>query len=413
MIRFIHAADLHLDSPFSGLRDMPEEILKAIQQSTFNSLSNLVDSAIHNQVDFILFSGDIYDLEDRSVKAQVQFKKEMERLAEEKIPVYIIHGNHDFIGDDSLHLSLPSNVKTFDTSVETIELTTGTGTVVAITGFSYSKRWITERMIEQYPKRFPQVDFHIGLLHGFQEGLNSEHAHYAPFTVNELREKQYDYWALGHIHTRDIVSEFPLAYYPGNLQGRNKKETGEKGFLLIEMKGQTSPSVQFISSAPILWKKIILDATKLTTVDAFYNLIQEALPRKSQYDHLISLEVLVSNDITDTLLKKISQNQFIEVHQQVTNERFVWITEYKVTPTIKQEERLDLKALFPDAWEIVLQEIAEEKLFNELTADFFDQSKSAYLLQERTDFYRQEMVEKALAELQMISNVRGVENLED
>lgn len=413
MIRFIHAADLHLDSPFSGLRDMPEKILKSIQRSTFKSLSNLVDSAIHNQIDFILFSGDIYDLEDRSVKAQVQFKKEMERLAEQEIPVYIIHGNHDFIGDESLHLSLPDNVKTFNTSVETIELKTSTGTVVAISGFSYSKRWITERMIEQYPKRFPQVDFHIGLLHGFQEGLSSEHAHYAPFTTNELREKQYDYWALGHIHTRDKISEFPLAYYPGNLQGRNKKETGEKGFLLVEMSKHASPSVQFVSSAPILWERIILDATKLTTVDAFYNLIQESLPSKSQYDHLISLEVLVSNDRPDSLLKKISQNQFVEVHQQVENERFVWITEYKVTPTIEQGERLDLKTLFPDAWEIVLQEVAEEKLFNELTSDFFDQSKSAYLLQERSDFYRQEMLEKALTELQMISDVRGVENHED
>ncbi|API89085.1 hypothetical protein BKP56_07385 [Marinilactibacillus sp. 15R] len=414
MVRFIHAADLHLDSPFSGLKDIPEKIMKSIQQSTFQSLSNLVYSAIHNQVDFVLFSGDIYDLEDRSVKAQVQFKQEMERLEKQNIPVYIIHGNHDFAGDETLHITLPANVTTFGTSVETVELTTNDGTVIALSGFSYDKRWITERMINQYPTRYNQVDFHIGLLHGFQEGQRSEHAHYAPFTVNELRKKKYDYWALGHIHTGEKISDFPPAYYPGNLQGRNKKESGEKGFLLVELNVHTSAEIKFFPSAPIIWQKVNIDATKIRTVDAYYKLIQESLPtRENKYSYLVTLDVLVSKESTESFLNKITQNQFIEIHQHLNDKEFLWITEYKVTPVADQDERLDINTLFPEAWGKVLAEVSEDKVFNELTADFFEQSKSAYLMQERTEFYRQEMIKKAILELQMISDTKGVENSED
>lgn len=414
MVRFIHAADLHLDSPFSGLKNIPEEIMKSIQQSTFQSLSNLVYSAIHNQVDFVLFSGDIYDLEDRSVKAQVQFKREMERLEKQSIPVYIIHGNHDFAGDETLHISLPANVTIFNTSVETVNLVTKEGKVIALSGFSYDKRWITERMINKYPTRYNQVDFHIGLLHGYQEGKKSEHAHYAPFTVSELRKKKYDYWALGHIHLREKVSDFPPVYYPGNLQGRNKKETEEKGFLLVELNTHASPEIQFIPSAPIIWKKINIDATKIRTVDAYYNLIQASLPIINNiYSYLVSLEILVSKDSPESFLKKINQNQFVEIHQRLNDKEFLWITEYKVTPIADQEKGLDMNTLFPDAWEKVLTEVSNDKVFNELTADFFEQSKSAYMMQERSEFYREEMIKRAILELQMISDTKGVENSED
>ncbi|WP_080146115.1 metallophosphoesterase family protein [Marinilactibacillus piezotolerans] len=410
MIRFIHAADLHLDSPFSGLKELPKQLLAAIQQSTFQSLGRLVDAAIHNQVDFVLLSGDIYDLEDRSVKAQVRFKREMERLQAVDIPVIMIHGNHDFIGNETLHLSLPDNVRILGTSVETIRLTTKNSQAAAISGFSYGKRWVTDRMIADYPKRADQVDFHIGLLHGYQEGLNSEHAHYAPFTINELREKQYDYWALGHIHTREKVAEFPLAYYPGNLQGRNKKETGEKGFLMVELEKQSGAQVAFIPSAPILWERVVVDVLQTSTMDEYYRKIQEALPKKTSYNYLVSLEVLVSEEIEESLLRKISRPDFIEAHQQVNQDQFIWITDYTVTSSKNGDQKMDLSALFPEAWTMVLEDVTKESVFSDITADFFEQSKYASLLKERTDFYREELIKQALSELNMRPEIRGAEN---
>ncbi|WP_208559117.1 metallophosphoesterase family protein [Marinilactibacillus kalidii] len=415
MITFIHAADLHLDSPFSGLKDIPNNIIEAIKTSTFQSLATIVQAAIHNQVDFVLFSGDIYDLEDRSVKAQVQFKKEMERLEQTNIPVYIIHGNHDFIGDESLHLALPNNVTVFRTTVETVTLQTKGGESVAISGFSYGKRWVNERMITHYPKRMKAVDFHIGMLHGFQEGLASEHAHYAPFTINELREKQYDYWALGHIHTRSQVAAHPPAYYPGNIQGRNKKETGEKGYLLVELVKNGGETVDFHSTSPIVWRKIHVDAKEAQDMNQIFNHVQTALPdlKASKINYLITLEIDVGEGLSDQLIKKLSQSQFIEAHQQTAQDRFIWITNHRITRMLEDEETFDLASLFPEAFQMVLNELVEETQFNELTNDFFDQSKFARLMTDRSLAYRDEMIEMALSELQQHASIKGANQHED
>lgn len=184
--------------------------------------------------------------------------------------------------------------------------------------------------------------------------------------------------------------------------------------MLVELNTHASPEIQFIPSAPIIWKKINIDATKIRTVDAYYNLIQASLPIINDiYSYLVSLEILVSKDSPESFLKKINQNQFVEIHQRLNDKEFLWITEYKVTPIADQEEGLDMNTLFPDAWEKVLTEVSNDKVFNELTADFFEQSKSAYMMQERSEFYREEMIKRAILELQMISDTKGVENSED
>lgn len=153
MVKFIHAADLHLDSPFIGLKSLPEFIWNAIYLSTFSALTKIVDSAITNQVDFICLVGDIYDTDERSVKAQAYLRNEMERLNSMNIPVYLLHGNHDYIENTGLHLDMPQNVFLFNETVETKWLTTKEGEQIAITGFSYDKRWVLERKIVDYPEK--------------------------------------------------------------------------------------------------------------------------------------------------------------------------------------------------------------------------------------------------------------------
>ena len=97
-IRFIHAADLHLDSPFVGLKNVPEAILHKMKEAPFLAFRKLIEEAIARKVDFILLAGDLYDGENRSLRTQVRFRREMERLLEHGIQVYIIHGNHDHLG---------------------------------------------------------------------------------------------------------------------------------------------------------------------------------------------------------------------------------------------------------------------------------------------------------------------------
>ena len=266
MVKFIHAADLHLDSPFIGLKTLPDFIWNAIYLSTFSALTTIVDSAIQEKVDFICLVGDIYDNDERSVKAQAYLRNEMERLNKAEIPVYLLHGNHDYIENTGLHLEMPENVVVFTESVETKWYTTTEKDEVAISGFSYDKRWVLERKIKEYPEKHPRAKYHIGLLHGFSEGLESEHGNYAPFSLGELRSKRYDYWALGHIHKRQQLAENPPVIYPGNTQGRSSKESGEKGFELVTLT-ESGVSMEFRPTSTIQWKTIDLSIKEIKSLE--------------------------------------------------------------------------------------------------------------------------------------------------
>ncbi len=174
----------------------------------------------------MILAGDLFDEEDRSVRAQTRLRKEMMRLNEYNIQVYIIHGNHDHLNGSWIHLEMPENVHIFGEKVEWKTFSNG-NVKVQLYGFSYPARHVTESMLTHYVKQ-DGADFDIGILHGHGEGI-SEHGVYAPFHVKELVAKKFDYWALGHIHKREFLYEQPYVVYPGNTQGRNKKEKGNKG----------------------------------------------------------------------------------------------------------------------------------------------------------------------------------------
>lgn len=248
---FIHCADLHLDRPFQGLRSLPAELTARVRESTFRSFRRMIDAAIANQVDFIVIAGDLFDEENRSLRAQARFRDGMRRLEEYGIQAFVIHGNHDPLGGDWAALSWPDNVHLFGAEVETIPFIKNRKVAAQLHGFSYAERAVAEKKISFYEKT-GEAPYHIGILHGQADGSGGEHASYAPFTVNELLEKDFDYWALGHIHKRQLLSEQPVIHYPGNIQGLNPKETGEKGCTLVEMDGE-STHLTFIPTADLEW----------------------------------------------------------------------------------------------------------------------------------------------------------------
>ncbi|HCF53736.1 MAG TPA: DNA repair exonuclease, partial [Bacillus sp. (in: Bacteria)] len=228
-VKFIHAADLHLDSPFKGMEmNVGQSVWERMKQSTFESFERIVDKAIQERVDFVLLAGDLYDAETRSLRAQVFVREQMKRLSQYDIPVFIIHGNHDHLGGSWAAIEFSENVHVFtEPYVEEKSFYKNGELLASIYGFSYLQQAVTDNMTAQYTK-MSDAPFHIGMLHGSVEG-DAEHNRYAPFQIRELKEKQFDYWALGHIHKREILSEEPYIIYPGNIQGRHRKETGEKG----------------------------------------------------------------------------------------------------------------------------------------------------------------------------------------
>ena len=228
-MKFIHTADLHLDSPFSNLMggQMPTELWDLIYKSTYRSFQRIVDAAIKQQVDFVLIVGDLFDRRTRSVKAQNFLERCLKKLDQYQIPVYLSFGNHDYYNGDYHALRYPRNTHVFPARVTTKFLDLRNGQRVGITGFSYQRRWESQRMIDRFQPKRDNVDYQIGMIHGQVSG---GHSNYTPFNVNELKAKQYDYWALGHVHKRQALCSQPPAGYCGNIQGRNPNENGDKGY---------------------------------------------------------------------------------------------------------------------------------------------------------------------------------------
>ncbi|MGG1677306.1 exonuclease SbcCD subunit D [Neobacillus sp. NRS-1170] len=323
-ITFIHAADLHLDSPMVGLKHLPADIFSRIKESTFTALKKLTAAAICHQVDFVILAGDLFDGEDRSLRAQSRFRTEMQKLEEHNIPVFVIHGNHDHLNGSWVHLDMPANVHIFDSEVEVKDLHTRNGEKVHFYGFSYPTRHVFDRKIDEYMK-VEGADFHIGVLHG-NESSGTEHDNYAPFSIQELKEKGFDYWALGHIHKRAVLSEFPPIIYPGNIQGRNKKETGTKGCYLVEL-SESDVNMKFIETSDILWQEAVLDAAPANTFDEVLKLCHAKINeiRQEKTGTLLSLyieNVHLNDDreirgLNEELLELLFENEREE-------ESFVW-----------------------------------------------------------------------------------------
>lgn len=408
MVRFIHAADLHLDSPFSGLQHLPDEIWKEVRESTFQSLHTIIEHALNEEVDFVLFAGDIYDIEDRSVKAQAQFKQEMERLKEADIPVCIIHGNHDFLSDTSLHLSLPENVTVLGNDVETVEWVTKDQQRVALTGFSYDKRWVNDRKVREYPTRSTHVDRHIGLLHGFKEGEKADHAKYAPFSLAELQEKRYDYWALGHIHKREQISKTPLAYYPGNIQGRHRHESGEKGCLLVDLSKAQEPEVTFLSTAPIQWIDKNVHIETIDTLGEVFDQVRKQVG-EGETSRLVNLTLVVPDDLSPAIRRKLNENEFLEALYQKKGEKFDCFVSLRLKEQGEEKQLPALEKLFPEAWEKAVEDVYREDNFLETTSEFFHQAKVTSLVEQPEENYRKRIIEAAMEKLERISeNERNI-----
>lgn len=411
MVKFIHAADLHLDSPFIGLKALPDFIWNAIYLSTFSALTSIVDSAIQKNVDFVCLVGDIYDNDERSVKAQAYLRNEMERLNELKIPVYLLHGNHDYIDNTGLHLDMPENVILFNETVETKWFTTKENEQIAITGFSYDKRWILERKIKDYPEKHPRATYHIGLLHGFSEGLDSEHGNYAPFTLSELRSKKYDYWALGHIHKRQQLVENPPIIYPGNTQGRSSKESGEKGFELVNL-AESGVTTKFCSTAAIQWETIELSVKEMKNLDEVYKALKTTIKeqKNDRYSLFLSIRLIDSECLLEGVVKKIKQGEIVEALQQISKtDTFVWI--HKIELQTKVENHMPaIQKLFPDEWTKVQSEIEREGLFNEATNTLFDFPGIEDVVETREEQYRKKIVLEAI---ELVRNQLGFERSDD
>ncbi len=268
-LRFLHAADLHLDTPFEGLTALHPDLGARLREASLEALDALATAAILHDVDFVVLAGDLYDGAERGLRAQLRMRAFTERLAAHKsaqrgagIRTFLVHGNHDPVEEGwSSITAWPPEVHVFAADrVEAIELELR-GHQVTVYGTSYPRRDMRESLVPRYP-RPSTPGFHLAVLHA-NVGSATGHAAYSPCTIEDLTAVGMDYWALGHIHRGAVLREkAPRIVYPGNLQGRSFKpsERGAKGAVLVTVQGERIES-RTLDLAPVRFEEVQLDVS--------------------------------------------------------------------------------------------------------------------------------------------------------
>lgn len=276
-MKFIHAADSHLDSPLRGLERYEGAPVEEIRGATRRAFENLIELALAEEVDFVLLAGDLFDGDWRDYNTGLYFVRQMQRLHAAAIPVLIASGNHDAASQITRSLRLPENVTTFSTRRAESVVIEELG--VAIHGQGFARRAVTEDLTRGYPQGDPQL-FNIGMLHTSLDGKPG-HEPYAPCSVDALRSKGYQYWALGHVHRREVVCEEPWIVFPGNIQGRHIRETGRKGCTLVSVDNRQVQSVEQRDLDVMRWLLCEMDVSACSDLDDLYaqvrNSLQQAL----------------------------------------------------------------------------------------------------------------------------------------
>jgi exonuclease SbcD len=274
-LKLVHAADIHLDSPLRGLERYEGAPVEQIRGATRRAVENLVDLCITEGADLLLIAGDLYDGNWKDYSTGLFFVSQMARLRAADIPVVIVRGNHDAASQITRSLRLPENVTELSTRRAETKLFPALS--VAVHGQGFASKAVTEDLASDYPDAIPGL-FNVGLLHTCVSGREG-HESYAPCSVETLIRRGYDYWALGHVHTREILSRDPWIVFPGNLQGRHAKETGPKGATLILVEGGRVTSVKHRSLDAVRWALCEVDIATAASGDDVVDLAREQLAR--------------------------------------------------------------------------------------------------------------------------------------
>jgi exonuclease SbcD len=312
-LKFIHAADVHLDSPLRGLERYEGAPVDEIRSATRRAFDNLIDLAIEEDVVCVLLAGDLYDGDWKDYNTGLYFIDRMRQLDSAGIQVFIVAGNHDAASQITKQLRLPDNVTLFSTSKPETVVREALG--LAVHGQGFARREVTEDLSSAYPQADPHL-FNIGLLHTCLDGKPG-HEPYAPCTIDGLRSKGYHYWALGHVHNREVISQDPWILFPGNIQGRHARETGPKGCTLVTVTDGEVTAVEHRDLDVLRWTRCVVDVTGSGSLDEIYAQVREALQ-----------QVLDDAEERPVAARLVLQGSS-PVHSSLHSDSLHWIQEYR------------------------------------------------------------------------------------
>ena len=307
----MHLADAHLDSPFQGLSFLPSNEFKNIKQSTQKSFTKAIDTALDRNVDLVLIAGDTFDSAHPSPQSQLFFSHEIQRLTDKKIQVVMILGNHDYLNPDEMLLPQTPYFKLLGSNeeVEEFESKTKEDFPYTVVGFSYQHNHIETDKISEFPKKGD--NFTIGLMHAGTKTTTNYQNVYAPFTTAEIKDLNYNYFALGHIHLRQTLSKDPLIVYSGNLQGRHINEQGSKGVYIGTVDETTKKvSLDFVETAPIIWQMATLTLDQEISQKDLTRQIVEILTKQNVQQTLFGLTIEGAQYLSEKELELVKDSDY-------------------------------------------------------------------------------------------------------
>ncbi len=404
--RFVHAADLHLDAPFQGLSQVSPETGQKLRQATFQALQNLVQLCVQEQADFLLISGDVYNQEDRSLRAQLRFREALGQLSKQGIAVYLVHGNHDPVGSSAQALTWPENVHVFHSSQpETWPFIRDSETLALIHGASHTRSQETRNLARAF-SRAPQDVFQIGLLH-CNLGSSTGHEPYAPCSLQDLARTELDYWALGHVHSGGICSREPYVIYPGNIQGLSILEQGPRGCYILDVHPGPSLEASFRPLDVMRWTEVQLDIQELSSLDRLEESIIDSIQVRQEQAAgrgLICRVVLGGRGSLHSLLRRDEDQE--ELLQRLReyfqdSEPLVWIKDLR----LETASELDLESrrrqgdflaeVLDQAQELQAKDDLRDFLQQEVLSELFKHTRARKLLQGLSQEETLELVRQA------------------
>lgn len=333
-VRYVQAADLHLDAPFTGIaRKCDEELAAILKNATLAAMENLVRLCEKEKPDFLLLAGDIYNQEDRSVKAQLRLRDLCARLDSLGIMVFICHGNHDPWNDRLSAISWPANVVIFGPEVSQAAVLKNGEPIALVHGASHADGRESRNLAKLFHRDQNFAGFQIGLLH-----CNVDRAvddRYAPCSLQDLRDSGLDAWALGHVHERRTLSEHPLVIYPGNTQGLRASENGPKGCYLVTAtyNGGWEFDARFVELSPVEWLGEDVDMEGAATLDEVADRLQAAIAKATAHAAtraaiILTLRMIGRTPLDSLLHQKSARSDLIsQIEPPASQKPRVWLRE--------------------------------------------------------------------------------------
>lgn len=299
MLRFIHAADLHLGNSGPSTTGFSSHWSELIYQASYTAFQNLVRKAIELNVDFLLLSGDVLDTLNPTLNSQLELINGLKELSKAGIKVFMVGGNHDPLSLKKAQSSLPEGVHFFGAQAETISYVKGGLTLAEITGISFPVAKVSDdlsRLLKPGTK-----GFQIALLHSNVEGAGKKE-NYAPSNLDYLTKSGFDYWALGHVHTNAVLSEKPHVVYSGTTQGQHVNETGKKGFYLVEV-DKDKVDLEFITTSAYIWERLEVKAPE--SLNELIEILESLDSSGSKIPRVYRLEIAGRTPLYNELLSQV------------------------------------------------------------------------------------------------------------